>query len=957
MQRVVLEKSDRTAPQSLEFRISKFQRERTEASIIYEVKSVRAIFDPDLAGGNGGYRCPPGTQNAGRWTDKFGRNCGIGVARRIGNAIGKIGGGEPAPARAVAAENRAQKLDERARKLEERAAGVVRKPAAPAISRVPKPRVGRADARKERKIRRLEEAAAQQEAVAQRLRPVEAEPEAPAKPKLVRAKPRVATPDRGKVVERRKIGVRGEGEGRGKPAPFKGANIWRKYGLNADDNAPMRAMTTEELEAVSEQVKNRVNARLGTREEREVLREIFNVIQVEENRRYEELVVNVPNLPPFKPGIAHDAVIGGAPKLRTLNAADFNQDEIDEMQTFLADIDKSLRDGRLTWDDKEKIDKYYEDLEGRVVKMQVRRDKLGSLLRSDRELAAHPELTRERQAEYFVSDEAIKRLDAERRIVRERSVILTNRNLALRYIEEAKDSKFSIAEKEDRIRRAELLMQNLAGQTVTNGAPYPDAVADVGEWDAKTAKELIRVKKNLQEFKDSVFGPTDKEGILEFGGKKLRSEQAQLDSLISDLNNAPLDKKAEAREALQAYRDVIRKQREGLGPVEERPEKKAENNLRKYLEIANMEATSAIRNSGGSKRLSLYDGIEATTDRPTILGEIGSSEGTLAIVSKSIASEREAIEHVRGGGSLSEVPNEFWYKAIKENSSKDKVDANTRFKEIPKKGGAIGETYIFVARDGDGKPTSKGYVLKAAEPDDNAGEVLSQHIMVEHGLPVEAAGWDGKSEKPGSDRNFVVLPFAVNGVENPTKIGGDYDNYDISNFKGVEAESIAPRVHALLHNYLLGVSDRHGGNGFTVIADGRPLAIPIDQGWAAYNNESMRDKGVPDLETYLSRVYSMDRNLSTAAQSALKTDKDEAHARAVVEVYDAMIERAESILEAGPLEWYNRISPGAPPNAFTRKRIEKIFRGYAQNLESLKDSRSNNLAKWMSKSLYDRVAA
>lgn len=53
-------------------------------------KGVRAIFDPDL-GPSGGYRCPEGTQFGGQVTDRFGRNCGRGILRRLGRGLMSIG--------------------------------------------------------------------------------------------------------------------------------------------------------------------------------------------------------------------------------------------------------------------------------------------------------------------------------------------------------------------------------------------------------------------------------------------------------------------------------------------------------------------------------------------------------------------------------------------------------------------------------------------------------------------------------------------------------------------------------------------------------------------------------------------------------------------------------------------------------------------------------------------------
>ena len=77
------------------YKAQRFQSELNKTTFAYEVKRVRALWDPTLSipGTNrrGGWRCPVGTRYGGQITDRFGRNCGWGVARRIANAITNIG--------------------------------------------------------------------------------------------------------------------------------------------------------------------------------------------------------------------------------------------------------------------------------------------------------------------------------------------------------------------------------------------------------------------------------------------------------------------------------------------------------------------------------------------------------------------------------------------------------------------------------------------------------------------------------------------------------------------------------------------------------------------------------------------------------------------------------------------------------------------------------------------------
>lgn len=79
----------------ISYKASTFISEQQKTTFNYEVKRVRALWDPSLSipGTNrrGGWRCPVGTRYGGQITDRFGRSCGWGVARRIANQIADIG--------------------------------------------------------------------------------------------------------------------------------------------------------------------------------------------------------------------------------------------------------------------------------------------------------------------------------------------------------------------------------------------------------------------------------------------------------------------------------------------------------------------------------------------------------------------------------------------------------------------------------------------------------------------------------------------------------------------------------------------------------------------------------------------------------------------------------------------------------------------------------------------------
>lgn len=80
---------------AVQFKAKSFIADVNKSTFAYEVKRTRAVFDDSLAipGTNrrGGWRCPPGTRYGGQITDRFGRNCGWGVSRRLANEIADLG--------------------------------------------------------------------------------------------------------------------------------------------------------------------------------------------------------------------------------------------------------------------------------------------------------------------------------------------------------------------------------------------------------------------------------------------------------------------------------------------------------------------------------------------------------------------------------------------------------------------------------------------------------------------------------------------------------------------------------------------------------------------------------------------------------------------------------------------------------------------------------------------------
>jgi hypothetical protein len=77
------------------FKLKKFENTRNTSTLMFEVKGARAFWDDSLSipgtDRRGGFRCPLGTENGGQITDRFGRNCGVGIVRRVGKLFGELG--------------------------------------------------------------------------------------------------------------------------------------------------------------------------------------------------------------------------------------------------------------------------------------------------------------------------------------------------------------------------------------------------------------------------------------------------------------------------------------------------------------------------------------------------------------------------------------------------------------------------------------------------------------------------------------------------------------------------------------------------------------------------------------------------------------------------------------------------------------------------------------------------
>jgi hypothetical protein len=79
---------------AVNFKAKAFISDKASSSLLLGAKGVRAVWDPDSPGG-GAWRCPPTSgDTAGQFTNRFGRGCLPGMARRLGSRLIDLAGGD-----------------------------------------------------------------------------------------------------------------------------------------------------------------------------------------------------------------------------------------------------------------------------------------------------------------------------------------------------------------------------------------------------------------------------------------------------------------------------------------------------------------------------------------------------------------------------------------------------------------------------------------------------------------------------------------------------------------------------------------------------------------------------------------------------------------------------------------------------------------------------------------------
>ena len=313
---------------------------------------------------------------------------------------------------------------------------------------------------------------------------------------------------------------------------------------------------------------------------------------------------------------------------------------------------------------------------------------------------------------------------------------------------------------------------------------------------------------------------------------------------------------------------------------------------------------------------------------------------------RTIDTQEKAIDYIKNGGDIQKVPAKFMHIAIEANSSRDVQDASKRFRQIPPNGGAVGVTKIYYLRDENGNISNQGWVFKAAKPADNVGELIGWNYLAAVGILEDGAIQDGKLEVDVQQRfgvirkgnPYIMIPLAHNDVPDGAKIGDGIAGGDFNKeaLEGLPNKGLPERLSNVLANYILGVADRHSGNGMGRVVetpDGQKLAhvVPMDLGWAG--------KAHGGFFSSYSASFSMDRNIIATMRTALPAMSDaqrrETYAR-IQEVYRQIIVQTEKTLAVGREQFVQDALQKISKTDTNKARAGRLYDGMVASLRNLR---------------------
>ena len=822
-----------------------FLAEQTASTFNYEVKGVRALWDPSLSipGTNrrGGWRCPVGTRYGGQITDRFGRSCGWGVARRIANQIADIG-------------ERLESIDDRKRndRLAKRNARVQR-----FLARQDKPGLlergarGIADALdggETGKPITAPRAPARPRIPVQQQRPrIPVQP--PARPVIPVQNPASIEPPARKPagVPRRRRGKLRESEQRRMERELVEPGAPRT-GEPPRPNAPRRRRRNAAQQGAKRTARRKPEADFVDGSKPAPTKVPRRKPAPKPPERPAEQSSPIPPPPPWnpdaeapKPAPKAPARPAGPPPIRRQLAPEF---EFDKPQ------DEALV--RLVKEDIERFKpNAYNNLEGL--------DKDGLKAKQD-ELKREQELY-DQEFETAMYQWAQKKNGGEEERQMARNALLGIHGRREKNLEALKAVDMRITEVDAGIefRRKP---QNNAGVVVAPARPKtPDApkapasppqmrrVLDVdGEFN-KPEDQAVKdsIERILNDYEPNAYnnlrGKTKEE--LERKKESLKKQQDQVLDVQFNIQlnlwlqekNKNADKREDARTMLamaHMNREKNKLEQEAIDMriIEIEAGIEWSQKLPKQLP-----ANQAARVQPPQRPVDIPEPqggfdvsppISKDDHKPNLIGKMG-EDGLpdvkgVPMGNKGIDSPQKAIDHLEKGGDIADVPDDLLKQALS--------GANGRFTIENLGGGGVnanapGNMTLF-SDTLTGKKYYLKYQVKSQAKAEDLHEVLGNNLAGRFGFPIgglrvdspQEEGFDGNPADVANNGRAILFEHAGNYVSGPLTAGRDASDRDIK---------ASDRVRATLLDFVMVNRDRHGGNYFvSTDANGKRRFVPID---------------------------------------------------------------------------------------------------------------------------------
>jgi hypothetical protein len=819
----------------LSFKASSFISDQTQSSFNFEIKGVRAIWDPSLSipGTNrrGGFRCPVGTRYGGQITDRFGRSCGWGVARRIANQIADIG-------------ERLEQRDDDKRKR-------------------------RLDRRNARMMRRLG-----------------------------------GVPETGRI-EGGLRGIANRLEGDAKPKPQRARGGGREFAAEVWNASNVGRV---------------VNAARGDRRQVDVLPEAGAPSARRPQNRRRDVIPETAPTPASTPRPARRPAPAGQRRPQPRPRVAPQAENVDVLTAREAS-DASATEGFSPY-----VLRKYDEYAKRVREIRAGGGNAGMLTRREWYAINKPNLRDAwKDAHGRSAPQDFEPPTPQARRPR------NNRG------RRKKATTAGAARSASRKPQADDVPEPAPARPVRPKAPRAQANAkmpDLGGagWDAINQPDGSTKWKKGNWTIELLPGENGK-----FRGLKARHSDDGV-PVISQNYNGPQGQASLNRFLRDFENNALRVVGNDVSPQSSPDTPMPSTPPAQQARQGTQQKKSPFRKFARSKNA---HGKLKIDRRNSPIGKFVSEED------RTIDTEQKAIDHIKNGGDIQKVPAKFMHISIEANSSRDPQDTNKRFRQIRPNGGAVGVTKIYFLRDENGNPTNQGWVFKAAEPKDNVGELIGWNYLAAVGILEDGAIQDGKLEASVRQRfgvirkgtPFIMIPLAHNDVPDGAKIGAGAGGYDFNkaSLNSLTDKGYPERLSNLLANFVLGVSDRHGGNAMGRIietADGEKLAhvVPMDLGWAGRWHSKTFDRYQGDFGMDSNLIESMRRDLPNMPTE----QRRETYAR-IQEVYRQMVVQTEKTLAVGREQFLKDALQKISKTEANKNRAGSLFDGMQVNLNKLRN--------------------